>query len=535
MLISRMLRQRVVKYVVQYSVTKAGNNNTYDVHPGHTSTTTTKIACEVCGKTFNRDSRLTAHRRTAIPTSCEICNAVFCNSTEKRQHAIRQHSSQSIDAPPTTSNEHPVDESVPILGNTTYQNRQRYKKMISQHREAIRTHTINKRNWKKVNKELSASFNYGDLKQILHDVMRNETGAFRINLGFGSMLYHPIDKVYRYFYVSANQYLFDKAYTVSNHTDMTDFYNKIVALDIANQYYLNRPSSGWVVASLPNLEIKIMRIHGVPIGAGVELPGYIKRSQSIIGLTHHKKERHEYNDNLCLFRCLALHRGQYVATTGLKTQLEVATEKSYDEGVKVDQLGDVEDTFNIAVNVYSLQADKSAKVIRISEKQVPNVMYLNLYENHFSYISKFKSYAKKYQCPSCFRFITQPQGLTRHMKTCQIEIEDVYVGGKYRAKKTVFEMLSDIGIIVPADDRFDEFFTTFDFEALQCKFDEDKAERGRTFHYKHVPATVSICSSVPEHTEPVHIRSDGDPQELVDNFVKNLLNIQKTREKLLTE
>ena len=121
------------------------------------------------------------------------------------------------------------------------------------------------------------------------------------------------------------------------------------------------------------------------------------------------------------------------------------------------------------------------------------------------------------------------------MKTCQIEIEDIYIGGKYRAKKTVFEMLDDIGITVPAEDRFDEFFTTFDFEALQCKFDEDKAERGRTFHYKHVPATVSICSSVPEHTEPTHIRSDGDPQKLVDNFVTNLLEIQKTREKLLTE
>ena len=113
-------------------------------------------------------------------------------------------------------------------------------------------------------------------------------------------------------------------------------------------------------------------------------------------------------------------------------------------------------------------------------------------------------------------------------------MKEVFVGGKYRSKKTVFNMLDDIEIIIPAEDRFDEFFTVFDFEALQCEFDTDKAERGRTFHFKRVPATVSVCSSVPEHTEPVHIRSDGDPQKLVDNFVINLLEIQETRKKLLT-
>ena len=171
-----------------------------------------------------------------------------------------------------------IPGNVPVVRPSVPDSNGQEKKKIEEHREAIRTNTINKKRWKKVNKELSPTFTYGDLKEMLNDIMRKETGAFRINLGFASMLYHTIDKIYRYFYISSNQYLFDKAYTISNHKDMRDFFNKIMSLDIANQYYLNRPSSGWVVAGRPNLEINIMPIHSIPIGVGMfELPGYIKK------------------------------------------------------------------------------------------------------------------------------------------------------------------------------------------------------------------------------------------------------------------
>ena len=53
--------------------------------------------------------------------------------------------------------------------------------------------------------------------------------------------------------------------------------------------YMQRPSSGWVLAGLPNVEIQVMRMPGIPIGAGVQLPGYIKKSKSIVGLTHEER------------------------------------------------------------------------------------------------------------------------------------------------------------------------------------------------------------------------------------------------------
>ena len=198
-------------------------------------------------------------------------------------------------------------------------------------------------------------------------------------------------------------------------------------------------------------------------------------------------------------------------------------------------LSSVETCFKVAINVYELQEDKTAKATRISnlEYKQDHVMHLNLYKDHFSYIKKFKSYAKKFTCPNCTRILNQSCHLLRHAKKCRSEVEEVYKGGKYRIKKTVFELLDALGINVPENDRFDPYFVVYDFEALQVPIDE--VLQGRNLHFKHVPATVSICSNVPGHTYPVHIRSNGDSQQLVDEFVQELLKIQATRETLLTQ
>ena len=182
-------------------------------------------------------------------------------------------------------------------------------------------------------------------------------------------------------------------------------------------------------------------------------------------------------------------------------------------------LSNIEFYFKIAINVYSLQEDKMAKTIRISNLDFRQdvVMHLNFYENHFLYITKFKSYAKKCQCPNCTRILNQSCNLQRHVKNCQTEVEEVFKGGKYRNRKTIFELLDTIDIHIPDDDCFDPYFVVYDFEALQVPIEEEL--QGRTLHFKHVPATVSICSNVPGHTQPLHLRSYDNSQQLVDDFV----------------
>ena len=290
--------------------------------------------------------------------------------------------------------------------------------MLDEHESIIQTQTQNRTDWKKINIQIGPEFSYADLRTILNDVMTGEGGkSFRINLGFGCMLYHTVNEVFRYYYVSTNHFLFNRAFTISTHTDMTTLFNKISSLDIANRYYMQRPSSGWVLAGVPNIEIRIYRFHNIPIGAGTVLPPHIKRSKSIIGLTHSQGKRtRPYEDNFCLFRCLALcfdavRDGLENIALSYKDKLEETTGKTYDDGVGLDDLEEVEDLFEVSIHVYSLQEDKSAEVVRISEKSYEKVMHLNLYDSHFSYITKFKSYAKKYQCPNCSRFIGKVENL----------------------------------------------------------------------------------------------------------------------------
>ena len=57
---------------------------------------------------------------------------------------------------------------------------------------------------------------------------------------------------------------------------MDKSFNKITSLDLCNDYYMKRQVPVGQVASLPNIEICVMRVSKVPIGSSVQLPDHIK-------------------------------------------------------------------------------------------------------------------------------------------------------------------------------------------------------------------------------------------------------------------
>ena len=104
--------------------------------------------------------------------------------------------------------------------------------------------------------------------------------------------------------------------------------------------------------------------------------------------------------------------------------------------------------------------------------------------------------------------------MKRHKITCQADrVKETFVGGKHILTKTVFELCEELGIDVPEEDRYDPYFSTFDFEAFTVP--DESEYLGRQFHATQVPATFSVCSSVPGHTTARHVRTHGDAQELI--------------------
>ena len=62
----------------------------------------------------------------------------------------------------------------------------------------IRSRTQVRSRYTVINKELSPEYKYLDLKDMLQTLVHNGRTAFKINISFGTMLYHVTDKEYKY-------------------------------------------------------------------------------------------------------------------------------------------------------------------------------------------------------------------------------------------------------------------------------------------------------------------------------------------------
>ena len=144
-------------------------------------------------------------------------------------------------------------------------------------------------------------------------------------------------------------------------------------------------------------------------------------------------------------------------------------------------------------------------------------------------------YSHSYQGARCGKFWKTGFRLNRHEKTCEGSVVHKFPGGFYRPFASVFKQLEEQGIEVPGRLKYYPYWATYDIEVIlvsqQDLNNADKLE----WTQKHVPASVSICSNVPEFTEPVCFISNGNPHELVADMVEHLENISAAAEANLME
>ena len=101
---------------------------------------------------------------------------------------------------------------------------------------------------------------------------------------------------------------------ISNQDDLRTFLENICDFDMRER--IERPDTKWVLVTVVkwvlitviNILFFIGLLPNIPIGGGVELPSSIVNNKGLHALL--KRNSHDYVDNLCLFRCLALFDGE---------------------------------------------------------------------------------------------------------------------------------------------------------------------------------------------------------------------------------
>ena len=90
--------------------------------------------------------------------------------------------------------------------------------------------------------------------------------------------------------------------------DMTNLKDRMEKMDIVDICTRERSNTKWKFYTLTNLTIFASLLKDVPMGCkDTVLPEPLLRNCNVNCLTFERITRQPYNDNLCLFRALALH------------------------------------------------------------------------------------------------------------------------------------------------------------------------------------------------------------------------------------
>ena len=132
--------------------------------------------------------------------------------------------------------------------------------------------------------------------------------AAKVNLAFGFKLKNIEDGGFRYIYAHENNTLLDRSILVCTRDDLAKLKDMLNKSDVIVSCSRERLSTKWRFYKLTNLTVLAASHKNEPMGCkDAVLPEPLLKNGSINCLTFEENTRQPYNDNLCLFRALALH------------------------------------------------------------------------------------------------------------------------------------------------------------------------------------------------------------------------------------
>ena len=193
----------------------------------------------------------------------------------------------------------------------------------------------------------------------------------------------------------------------------------------------------WRFYKFTNLTVFAALLKDVPMGCkDAVLPEPLLKRCTINCLTFEENTRQPYNDNLCLFRALALYlygnqrlEGQTSKIFNLfiiKTD-ELSTDQF--QGVHMNDIPFVEDLLNLNIVLYDIDivdGNIMGELARRSVQKYENTVRLLRYNNHICFLNNINAVSQSFRCPNCDTFFNRSFNLERHLITCSEQVKNVY-------------------------------------------------------------------------------------------------------------
>ena len=151
-------------------------------------------------------------------------------------------------------------------------------------------------------------FDISLLKDKLNYVFKELKCAAKFNIAFGFFLKNIEDGMCRYFYAHEKNTVMEKLKVVYTPDDIANLKEKLQKLDIIDLRTRERANTKWKFYKRTNVEVFKALLKDIPMGCkDTVLPEPLLRNCNVNCLTFERNTSQTYNDNLCLFRAVALH------------------------------------------------------------------------------------------------------------------------------------------------------------------------------------------------------------------------------------
>ena len=250
------------------------------------------------------------------------------------------------------------------------------------------------------------------MENVIDQVFRRQSQAFKINMSYSYILQNRETGEYRFFYASNNEQLLNIPKLIRNQEDLNKLLDHLASKDYSTFLKQHSPNSKWTIERIVNLHV-ILYLVDFPPGRPPKLPAYIRRNRFITGLEKHTHNSQRYKDNLCFFCCLAMGKfGEtYRGCTRIAQELfneyfdHFQVDAKSFQGVRLEELPQLEQFYQVQLYAMSLQEDGTAKTLYLSTFSHPKKIYMNVYDNHLSYITDVNMYSHRYVCTRCDKLL----------------------------------------------------------------------------------------------------------------------------------